>query len=394
MRDDSEAIDSTLPSDETLVSYFTGDDDPAAADALTRWIGGNPARRAKIERLRQGWGAAVRPSVDGNVEAFVTGVRARLDERGEGGGTGRSLLSPASGDGVGQWWEPRRIGFGDRALRGNPRQRNWRQHIVAFGSVILCVMLFGAMFLKSRPNRHPATHSYRTLAGQLMTVRLVNRTTLTLAPATAVTVTTQGITVIGEVYVDVAPHAGRPFLVRTRTALVRVLGTRFAVRQYANESRSRIVVEEGRVTLSPVVPRPRTRGTHTVIAAGMVAVVSDSGVMVSSDVPTRAYTSWARGTIIFDHTALRDVAMELARVYGVTIQITDTTLARQTVGLEVSLAQDSLGRVLESLCSVVGAHYTRDTHTYLISPGRSASTSRRSGPPRYTVPQPESQYGK
>ena len=43
-----------------------------------------------------------------------------------------------------------------------------------------------------------------------------------------------------------------------------------------------------------------------------MALVTDSGITVTSGVSTHNYTSWTHGTLIFDRTPLRDVVAELS----------------------------------------------------------------------------------
>src|SRR5690606_18071558 len=93
---------------------------------------------------------------------------------------------------------------------------------------------------------------YRTAAGQRATVRLADGSTITLAPGTVVSVAAGAVTVSGEAFFVVAPTPARPFSVRTSTAHVRVLGTAFAVRHYASETSSRVVVEDGRVAVRTI----------------------------------------------------------------------------------------------------------------------------------------------
>jgi ferric-dicitrate binding protein FerR (iron transport regulator) len=239
---------------------------------------------------------------------------------------------------------------------------------------------------------------YRTRPGQRMTARLLDGSTMVLAPASSAAVTARGIDVIGEAYFAVVPHTAHPFVVRTQNATMQVLGTRFSVRQYPEEFQSRVVVDDGRVAVSlrraSQNGNAHTGNAHTVVASRMLAVISDSSVSVSSEITSRDYTSWTHGILVFDHVALRDVVTELARAYGVPITIPDTILAAKSVGIEVSVTNDPLSLVLETLCGVVDAHYVRAAHSYVLSPGRVPSKSRSTVFPRYSLPQPEQQYGK
>jgi ferric-dicitrate binding protein FerR (iron transport regulator) len=212
---------------------------------------------------------------------------------------------------------------------------------------------------------------------------------MTLAPATTAQVAAGTITIDGEAYFEIAPRLGHPFVVQTANTTVRVLGTKFSVRQYVGESKSRVVVEDGKVAVLPLRPR----GMHdapTVIAAQMSAQVTDSGVTVTRGVAIRDYTGWMHGTLTFNEVPLRDVVVELARAYGATIRVADTVLATRSMIMEVSVNQQSLRRVLDLISVAAGAHYRLDGDTYVLLPGRATTPTT----PRQQFSQPEMDYGK
>jgi len=272
------------------------------------------------------------------------------------------------------------------------RTATHRMKVAALG-VTLAVGGFWLWGKQSRQTALAPTRTYYTAAAQRTTVRLTDGSTMILAPGTTATVGAQGIDVVGEAYFDVVSHAGHPFVVRTTNAVIRVLGTRFSVRQYPREQNSRIVVDEGRVALRSARAHA-SDDAQPVATARMLAMVTDSGVTVTSGISTRDYTSWTRGILIFSGVPLRDVVPELERAYGVEIRIADTTLSRRVIGIEVSVSKDRVSDILESLCSVLGAHYSWNGHAYVLSAGRQATKSPSVAPLHHSIPQPEQQYGR
>jgi transmembrane sensor len=231
---------------------------------------------------------------------------------------------------------------------------------------------------------------YRTRAGEIATVRLTDGSTVTLAPATTVTVRPADIAVSGEAYFCVATHTARPFVVTTRNASVRVLGTRFVVRQYPEELRSRIMVENGRVALQSRSVAER----HAVVAERMLALVTDSEVTVTPGVVTREYTAWTSGTLVFDSVSVRDVVTELARAYGVHIRVADSVLARQTINAEVRVREWPLTQVLDAISYMIDAHYTRSGSSYVLLQGQNSGAMPSEPLQRNRFPQPEKRYGR
>jgi ferric-dicitrate binding protein FerR (iron transport regulator) len=126
----------------------------------------------------------------------------------------------------------------------------------------------------------------------------------------------------------------------------------------------------------------------------MAAQVTDSGITVTTGVAADAYTSWTRGTLVFDWVALRDMMTEFVRVYNVDIRIVDSTLAMRKMRMEVSVDEQTLPQILDLICEVFDAHYTRDGRRFIIAPGRAVSRAPHLESPRHRFPQLEKIYGK
>jgi len=237
-----------------------------------------------------------------------------------------------------------------------------------------------------------ASRRYQTHAGQTATVTLADGSTMTVGPATTVTVTPSSLDVDGEAYFVVVPRANRPFVVRTSNAVVRVLGTRFGVRQYAGESHGNVVVEDGRVALGS--GRQKSVDLRVVLAAGMAAQLSDTGITVQDSVVVQNYVGWTQGDLVFDRVPLREVAAELSRAYGVRIRVADSSLAREKVSVEVKVHRWPLTQVLDAIGAMLHAHVVQAQDTLTLSPGRAAAQDTGGQPQRNRTPQLEKAYGR
>jgi ferric-dicitrate binding protein FerR (iron transport regulator) len=230
---------------------------------------------------------------------------------------------------------------------------------------------------------------YQTARGEYATIHMPDQSLLTLAPATTVSLTGRDVTVTGEAYFRIARNSTRPFTVRTANAVVRVLGTSFTVRHYAADRESRVVVEDGKISLGTLrgdVPQNQP----TVLTARMMGRVTDSTVAIRTGVAVDDYIAWTRGRLIFDNIPLADVVTELARAYASEIRIADTTLAKEPVSMAASVKTDSITVVLDFLTRSINAHVKRVGNTYVIAPGR--STGRI--PPAFHSLSPEKEYGR
>jgi len=356
-----------------LAEYLAGGADADRAAAIERWVGEDPDRRVLIERLRGVW----ERNGHTNVKAFdVVETERQVLQR----------IAPRD------------------ALRNAPLRTSSVSHRRATAWMLaaagVCGVVLGSVVLRNSRATPQAratqpSQTYATTAGQTATVRLRGGSHVTLGPATTVRVSVgdAGIetiaTVEGEAFFAVTHSATTPFVVRAGAAETRVLGTAFVVRHYANESRTRVVVTEGRVAVQGQL-RGATWGAPAVLVVRTLAEVGDSGeVRVTPNVALDDYTAWTMGRLSFHGTPLRDVVADLARTYGADIRVTDSLLAQQPITLSASVAADPLSAVMDFLARAADAHWVRVKNTFTLEPGRAASTSSPSH-----FPSPEIQYGR
>jgi transmembrane sensor len=335
-------------------------------------------------------GARIRATAaEGDAEwaSVVSVARAvelqRADEASrEQGGAARGPEIRARADG--------RIPAAVRHVVPRPNTHAWLRRSGIAAGVVASVAIAGVLVTQlggpSLPQDIPA-QTYRTSAGERVTVQLANGTHVTLAPSTTARTTRDGLVVDGEVYVAVAPRSSIPFVVRTRNAVVRVLGTRFTVRQYDGDASSRVVVVDGRVSVRPF--SNRQRDAAAVLVAQTMGEVTDSGV-TTKGVNATEYVAWTTGRLIFRGTPLRDVVAELSRAYGATILVQDSVLAKQAMTMQVSVQSQPLQQLLQNIGFITDARVVRSGHAFVLTPGRSAPAV----PARTSVFHPEKQYGR
>jgi len=274
------------------------------------------------------------------------------------------------------------------------RTPGWRM-VSALCVGIAIVGLWSVMGRPHRPSHSSDVRTYRTAYGQRTSVRLADGSVIVLAPGTSVTDSSGTFNVSGEAYFAVTSHQATPFIVRTQRAVVRVLGTRFMVRQYPGDVGSRVVVDEGRVMLqSTQGTTPSPRGTPTILSSRTMAMVTDSGVTVTTGVATREYIAWTQGTLVFNHVPLRDVVTALSRAYGVSVQVDDSVLAMQKVIAEVAVDTRPLVQILDAITLSLNAHYVQQGTSYLLVQGRRAHAPSDSTWPRPHSTPPEKNYGR
>ena len=161
----------------------------------------------------------------------------------------------------------------------------------------------------------------------------------------------------GEIYLEVAKDAGRPFYVVVDGITVKVLGTAFNIRAYADENDTKVTLLEGKIaaqindkeyTLTPgkQLKRDKTFGETSVRTVDPAEIVS-----------------WTRGYYIFKKARLQEVVNTLKNWYGVNIMLSSgasdiiyTGVVNKEEKLEVFLRR--LEEVSNVKCSCNGKFVT------------------------------------
>ena len=116
----------------------------------------------------------------------------------------------------------------------------------------------------------------------------------------------------GEAYFDVVHEKAHPFVVDVKNSTVRVLGTSFDVRAYADEDEVLTTLVQGSVRFSA--------GKESVILEpGEQVVLDKSGRLETREVDTYLYTAWKDGVFAFKRQRLEEIMKVVARWYDVNV---------------------------------------------------------------------------
>jgi transmembrane sensor len=170
----------------------------------------------------------------------------------------------------------------------------------------------------------------------------------------------------GEAFFDVDYDASRPFLISAGDASVRVLGTAFVVRSYVADPDVRVVVRDGRVSLSS---SDRSSPTDIELTAGEAGLLSASGeIVLQRDVDLNRALAWIEGRLVFDDAPLADVARELERWYDITIHFTDDRL--RDLPLTTQFEGQSVSHVVDVIARTMDLEYEISQRQVTLSPAK------------------------
>jgi transmembrane sensor len=240
--------------------------------------------------------------------------------------------------------------------RGRRVRRQW----VWVGAAASVVLMLGASAIGAVRWRYHRSvfETATTQPGQRLLVRLADKSTVTLGPASTLRYDRLGrsreIMLDGLADFRVEHDPSHPFVVHAGTADIEDVGTEFVVRAYAGDSAVHVAVNAGVVS---VANRAGDRG-QLAVHAGEVAIVQGvKAALQVRDVNPAGYTTWIGGTLSFDDDTFTDVARELGRWFDVDIRIADSTLLTRRVTAIYN--NPTLPSVLDALSASLGVRHTR-----------------------------------
>lgn len=121
----------------------------------------------------------------------------------------------------------------------------------------------------------------------------------------------------GEAFFDVARQAGKPFIITCNGTTVRVLGTRFNIRNYPDQP-VEVFVEEGTVSFS----RQGDPDNMLILTAGSGARYNTSTNTIEElKFSDSNSLSWKYNRLVFADTQMDQVIQQLERHFGITIGV-------------------------------------------------------------------------
>ena len=168
----------------------------------------------------------------------------------------------------------------------------------------------------------------------------------------------------GEAFFDVARDDSRPFIIHTPAIDVRVLGTAFNVRAYADERNTETSLIRGSVEItlvkSPDLKKIILKPNDKLIVNNELATVADrkdantvaplltlAKIKYTAKDTLAQETMWTSDKLVFDAEPIEDVALKLERWYDVKVTIADEALRKTP--FTGTFEGESLETVLEAM---------------------------------------------
>lgn len=174
---------------------------------------------------------------------------------------------------------------------------------------------------------------------------------------------TRLVEVKGEAYFEVAHDIHKPFIVKSSGQSIRVLGTAFNLRNYAEEQSVVTTLVQGSIELSS----PENRFERTRLSPGEQSNLNLNNQLLSKQTVTvDEFVSWKSGEYIFKSKPLLEVMNELARWYDLQVEFQDEAIKKSIVTGKFKRA-NTFNAFVELLDKIEVAHFEITDNKVLIS---------------------------
>lgn len=169
----------------------------------------------------------------------------------------------------------------------------------------------------------------------------------------------------GEAFFDVTKNEQIPFIVKTSSLEINVLGTEFNVSAYPEDNTIQTVLKEGSVSIrrnnsgmfeSAIVLKPNQ----------MASFNKNTQKAQVYEVDAAYYSIWVDGLLSFDNQDLNRVIKKIERYYNIQIRYTDPLIGLQKISGKLDL-NNNLEQVFEYLAKVSSTQINKiDNNSYEI----------------------------
>ncbi len=319
--------------DDLITRVLSGNASPFEAERLRHWRAQTPENERLFQDLTRVWSLTAPepvPAASGPPDVEVILQRA-AKHRGAG---------PRTGSG---------------AFRSPPEKRRSparRVRWTRWGLLAASAAALATVVRVLPPGAPTVLAEYEAPADASSTLTLRDGSLVRLGPGgRLVEVEAEGrreVSLEGRAFFAVAKEEERPFVVRTESGEIRVMGTRFQL--WTDLDSAQTVVVEGRVRMS------NGMGSVDVPAGsvGQMGAGSPPAARAVDDV--YALLDWPGGILVFQGTPLEQVAREVSRFYGRPLRVVGPELNARRV--TASFEGESFDEATGSLCLVTQAWCT------------------------------------
>lgn len=163
---------------------------------------------------------------------------------------------------------------------------------------------------------------------------------------------TRTVSLQGEGFFEVVHNGETPFVIDANQLKVKVLGTKFNIRSYPDESVA-IILKEGKVEVST----PDDKPSIIMQPNQQIRYSKSTGMTLSKNVDIFAGEGWRFGRLMFAGCPLKEIMNAIERKFDVQVAITDPALEKESFTCNTK-ADASIEQIFELLKNTQRLNYS------------------------------------
>ncbi len=239
-------------------------------------------------------------------------------------------------------------------------------------AVAIMIVSVGIYLIKTKSVQETNLAQLQTKWGSTAQVKLPDGTMVTLNSLSVLKYPkhfngkTREVYLNGEGYFDVASDHSHPFIVHTEKTAIKVLGTAFNLKSYANDAQFEATLFRGSIqatlTNDPAISVLLKPSDKLIVNASGYQLTKETYSDHSNTV--NAETAWMKHKLIFKNEPFNLLANSLVRKYGLNIVFKDDKL--KSIRLSGEFESENIEQVLLSLQVVTKFNYKVSGNTIYI----------------------------
>ncbi|MCG8698684.1 MAG: FecR family protein [Bacteroidales bacterium] len=238
------------------------------------------------------------------------------------------------------------------------RKINFKIVLPIAASLVLFIALGSIMLYFGKTSQHYTTTHNK------MEVTLPDNSTVTLNRHSKISYPrafgkiNRKITLEGEAFFNVSKNINQPFVVTTKSSITKVVGTQFNIK--VRNSLTEIGVTEGQVNFFSIKKKGKVQ-----LSKGMFSsCYKDSLPQVPTKFHINEFPGWMYNKIIFNNTALEEIAADLEKIFDIEIEISSSLNRLQKINgvMEETTPEEAM----EVLSSLLNCSYKKENCIYIL----------------------------
>jgi ferric-dicitrate binding protein FerR (iron transport regulator) len=194
-----------------------------------------------------------------------------------------------------------------------------------------------------------------TKAGERISFNLSDGTKITLGPdsklkfPTSFNDTLRYVYLTGEAFFEVSKSPHSPFIVHSDTWDTRVMGTKFNVSAFPDDSKMTVALVEGKVDVKS------GHETYHIIPGQQLLLNKPDNRIYLQNFDKEEVTGWVRNNLVFRNVPFYEAATKLERIYNVKMIFQNKNIANQM--LWATFDNEPITQILQTIKIATGIKY-------------------------------------